>query len=217
MRQFVQARRDLFLLLSLLLVILLYPLLDKSDLKRIVLGGLMFVPLLLATVRMAQIKGWVWPTVLLMASAVVCAALSIFVSNPVVVGLKWGLLAAFFGVCALGLFSYLREAHTIGGGHLYTAITIYLLIGLQWFALYSAIDVLSPGSIRHSASLAGDRHAELLYFSLITLSTVGYGDVVPVHGEVRMLAALEGIVGVLYIAITVALLVSAYRPRSNVV
>jgi Ion channel len=177
----------------------------------------MFVPLLLATVRMAQIKGWVWPTFLLMASAVVCAALSIFVRNSIVVGVKWGILAAFFGVCALGLFSYLRKAHTIGDGHLYTAISIYLLIGLQWFALYSAIDVLRPGSIRHSASLASDRHAELLYFSLITLSTVGYGDVVPVHGEVRILAALEGIVGVLYIAITVALLVSAYRPRSNVV
>jgi hypothetical protein len=54
-----------------------------------------------------------------------------------------------------------------------------------------------------------------LYFSLITLSTIGYGDVVPVQGEVRMLAALEGIAGVLYIAITVALLVGAYRPRSS--
>ena len=42
-----------------------------------------------------------------------------------------------------------------------------------------------------------------------------YGDVIPVQGEVRMLAALEGITGVLYIAITVALLISAYRPRSS--
>jgi hypothetical protein len=86
---------------------------------------------------------------------------------------------------------------------------------LQWFALYSAIDIISPQSIQHSASAAADRHAELLYFSLVTLSTVGYGDVVPLKGEVRMLAALEGVAGVLYIAITVALLVSAYRPRAK--
>jgi Ion channel len=215
MRQFVKARRDLFLLLSLLLVILLYPLLDHGDVQRIVLGGLMFAPLLLATVRVAQIKGWVWPAVLLMACAVVCAAISIFLPFSIVVGLKWGILAAFFGLCATGLFSYLREAHTIGDDHLYTAISIYLLLGLQWFALYSAIDVLSPGSIQHSMSATADRHAELLYFSLITLSTIGYGDIVPLQGEVRMLAALEGITGVLYIAITVALLVSAYRPRPN--
>jgi hypothetical protein len=80
MRQFVQARRDVFLLLSLLLVILLYPLLDHGDVQRMVLGGLMFAPLLLATIRMAQIKGWVWPAVLLMAGAVLCAVLSI--SSP---------------------------------------------------------------------------------------------------------------------------------------
>jgi hypothetical protein len=62
MQQFVQARRDLFLLLSLLLVILLYPLLDQGDAQRVVLGCLMFAPLLLATIKMTQIKGWVWPT-----------------------------------------------------------------------------------------------------------------------------------------------------------
>jgi Ion channel len=215
MRQFVQARRDLFLLLSLLLVILLYPLLDRSDVQRVVLGGLMFAPLVLATVKMAQIKGWVWPAFLLMAAAVLSAVLSILFPSPIVVALKWGILAAFFGLCAIGLFSYLRSADAIDDGHLYTAVSIYLLLGLQWFALYSVIDVLSPGSIQHNTSAAADRHAELLYFSLVTLSTIGYGDVVPVQGEVRMLAALEGIAGVLYIAITVALLVSAYRPRSN--
>ncbi len=215
MRQFAQARRDLLLLLSLLLIILLYPVLDRGDVQRMVLGGLIFAPLLLGTARMAQIKGWVWPTVLLMTSAVVCAALSIFFPSPVIIGLKWAILAAFFGTCAIGLFSYLRKAHTIGDGHLYTAVSIYLLLGLQWFALYSAIDVLFPGSFKHSPSGTADRHAELLYFSLVTLSTVGYGDVVPLLGEVRILAALEGIAGVIYIAITVALLVSAYRPLAE--
>jgi len=215
MRQFVHARRDLFLLLSLVGVILLYPVLDRGNLQRLFLGGLMFAPLILATVRMAQIKGWGWPAVLLMAGAVLSAGLSIFFPFPKLVGLKWGILAAFFGTCAIGLFSYLKNAENIGDSHLYTAVSIYLLLGLQWFALYSAIDVISPQSIQHSTSAAADRHAELLYFSLVTLSTVGYGDVVPLKGEVRMLAALEGLTGVLYIAITVALLVSAHGPRAK--
>jgi hypothetical protein len=215
MRQFVQTRRDLLLLLSLFSIILFYPMLDRGDLQRMLLGGLMFVPLLVATTKMAQIESWVWPSAVLMVCAVVCAVLSIFFPNAIVVGLKWIILAAFFGLCAIGLFSYLRKAHTINDGHLYTAISIYLLLGLQWFGIYSAIDVLSPGSIQHSAAIKAGRHAELLYFSLVTLSTIGYGDVVPVQGEVRILAALEGVAGVLYIAITVALLVSAYRPRST--
>jgi hypothetical protein len=215
MRQFAQARRDLLLLVSLVLIILLYPLLDKGEIQRLFLGGLLFAPVILATVRMAQIKGWVWPAVLLMSGAVLCAVLSIFFPIPIIIGMKWGILAAFFGLCAIGLFSYLRKATTIDDSHLYTAVSIYLLLGLQWFALYSVFDVLSPGSMHHSVSATADRHAELLYFSLVTLSTIGYGDVVPLQGEVRILAALEGIVGVLYIAITVALLVSAYGRGQN--
>jgi hypothetical protein len=175
----------------------------------------MFAPLLLATVRMAQIKGWVWPTILLMTAVVISAAASILFPSRVSIGLKWGILAGFFGLSVMALFSYLRNARAVEDGHLYTAVSIYLLLGMQWFAIYSAIDVLNPGSIQRSASAAADRHAELLYFSLITLSTIGYGDVVPLDGEARMLAALEGIAGVLYIAITVALLVSSYRPRAN--
>jgi hypothetical protein len=215
MRHSSQAWRDLFLLVSLLLVIVLYPLLDSSEVRGVVLGGLMFAPLLLATVRMVQIKFWMWPTLLLMTAVVISTIVSSIFPVQRLIGLKWGILAAFFGLSAIALFSYLKNARTVDNGHLYTAVSIYLLLGMQWFALYSAIDVLSPGSIQRSASAVGDRHAELLYFSLITLSTIGYGDVVPLHGEARMLAALEGIAGVLYIAITVALLVSAYRPRAE--
>jgi hypothetical protein len=210
-----QTWRDFFLLLSLLLVILLYPFLDRGEVRRLVLGGLMFAPLLLATVRMAQIKVWVFPTILLMGAVVVSTVASTVFPSRMSAGLKWGILAAFFGLSVIALFSYIKNARTIGNGHLYTAVSIYLLLGMQWFAIYSAIDVLSPGSIQRSASAAADRHAELLYFSLVTLSTIGYGDVVPLHGEVRMLAALEGIAGVLYIAITVALLVSAYKPPAS--
>jgi ion channel len=215
MRHFFQAKRDLFLLLSLLLIILLYPLLDRGEIRRMVLGGLMFAPLLLATVRMAQMKVWVWPTVLLMTAVVISTVVSTLIPVRTLIGLKWGILAAFFGLTVIALFSYLKSARSIQDGHLYTAVSIYLLLGMLWFALYSVIDVLSPGSIQHSASTAVDRHAELLYFSLITLSTIGYGDVLPLRGEARMLSALEGIAGVLYVAITVALLVSAYRPRAD--
>jgi voltage-gated potassium channel Kch len=59
-----------------------------------------------------------------------------------------------------------------------------------------------------------DRQTELLYFSLVTLSTIGYGDIVPLSGTARIVTALEGVTGVLYIAITVALLVSRFKHES---
>ena len=213
MLQRATSRPDLLLLLSLVLVIVVYPLLDHGDIRRAFLGVLMFVPLLLATIRLSERKGWVWPTALLMAATFLTAVANTFFPHPALEGLKWVLLVVFFGLTVYGLFPYLKNARTVTDAHLYTAVSIYLLLGMQWFALYSAIDVFLPGSILHNGATLADRHSELLYFSLVTLSTIGYGDIVPINGEVRMLAALEGVAGVLYIAITVALLVSSYKQQ----
>ena len=210
-----QSRPDLFLLLSLLLVILIYPVLDHDGLRRLVLAVVMFVPVILATVRLSQTKGWVLPSILLMSSASLLSLASAFFPNRTLIGMKWAVLAAFFALTVVGLFSYLRNAHTIMSAHLYTAISIYLLLGMQWFAVYNAIDVFRPGSFLFNSATIADRQSELLYFSLVTLSTVGYGDIVALDSEVRMLAALEGVAGVLYIAITVALLVSAYKESAQ--
>jgi ion channel len=208
-----QARWDLLLLLSLLLLILLYPVLDHGEIRRIILGIVLFVPVIFTTIRMSQINAWVWPPIVLMCCSFGLAVADAISPNRTLRGIKWGTLALFFGFSVVGLFRYLRNSRSIRTPHLLTAASIYLLLGMLWFALYSSMDVFLPGAFQHSASVVTDHQTELLYFSLVTLSTVGYGAIVPLHGEVRMWAALEGITGVLYIAITVALLVSSYNQR----
>ena len=131
-----------------------------------------------------------------MSGAFIFSVANTFFPNRVFDGIKWVLLTAFFGLSVVGVFSFLKGARSVLNAHLYTAVSIYLLLGLLWFALYSAIEDFYPGSILRSSSMAmAARPSELLYFSLITLSTVGYGDVVPLYAEVRILAALEGITG----------------------
>src|SRR5882762_7084998 len=68
--------------------------------------------------------------------------------------------------------------------------------------------------VTHSAAGTIDRPSDLLYFSMAAL-TLGYGDIFPVSGVVRMLSALEAGSGALYLAITVALLVSAHKQRNR--
>jgi len=212
-----QSRPDLFLLVSLLLAILLTPVLDRDGWRRLVLAVVTFIPVLLSTVRLSQMKVWVWPSVVLMVinmiNMIFVVAGNTF-SSRALTGIRWGSLAAFFALTAAGLFSYLRSSRIVTQHHLYTAVNIYLVLGLLWASLYLAMDAFSPGSIQIGGHPA-ERATELLYFSLITLSTIGYGDIVPVGGEARILAALEGMTGVLYIAITVALLVSRFRTEPS--
>ena len=209
-------RPDLLLLLSLLLLILLHPILDRGTLRRFLMELLIFVPVVLATLRLSQIKTRLWPTRFLMLAAMIVAVLGYFSKSPVLTTTKWALLAVFFAMTVVGLFGFLRHAREVTEEHLYTAVSIYLLLGLLWFSVYCAIDTYYPGSILQGGSMLTHREDQLLYFSLITLSTIGYGDIVPVDPEVRMLAALEGLIGVLYIAITVAILVSAFRHQHDV-
>ena len=177
------------------------------------LAAVTFIPILLSIVRLSQIKKWVWPSVLLaLGNAAFVVAGNTFPS-PTLTGIRWAFLAAFFGLTAAGLFSYLRNSRSVAQAELYTAVNIYLLLGLLWAAIYLAMDTFSPGSIRIGSN-AADRQTEVLYFSLITLSTVGYGDIVPLSGMARILTALEGVTGVLYIATTVAFLVGRFRNES---
>jgi Ion channel len=208
-----RSRPDLLLLVSLLLVILLNPIFDHGDLRKLILTAMTFVPVILATIRLSEAKRWVWPSVLLMLGAMIFGALSTFIPNQVLFAIKWGLLSAFYGLTVIGLFSYLKNARSVIGSHLYTAVSIYLMLGMLWAALYCAIDAMYPDSFALANNIPSHHQSELLYFSLVTLSTIGYGDVVPLHGEVRMLAAMEGVTGVLYVAITVALLVNSYKQQ----
>lgn len=89
------------------------------------------------------------------------------------------------------------------------ALAVYLLIGITSTVVYELIELLTPGSFTNLQGLSPDQvFAELNYFSLVTLTTLGYGDIAPVAPTARMLAALEAIVGQFFVAVVVGLLIS---------
>lgn len=207
--------QDLFLLFSLLLLILMHPVLAQGRWPRLALGALTFVPLIVATVRMANRKDLIWPLALLISAAMACGIGSYFSGSQILVVALWTILTIAFALAVVGLFSYLQKATAITAGHLYTAASIYLLLTLAFFALYTTIATIHPDAFEKTGAGPTRHSVDLLYFSLVTLTTVGYGDIVPVREEVRLIAGLEAAAGVLYVAITVATLVSGYKARSS--
>ena len=87
------------------------------------------------------------------------------------------------------------------------AIVLYLLLGLIAAFVYSALYTYDPGTFSKLPAGKGDI-GDWLYFSFITLTTLGYGDITPVARTARSLAMLEGLVGQLYPAIIIARFVS---------
>jgi hypothetical protein len=87
------------------------------------------------------------------------------------------------------------------------AVAAYLLLGIIWAHAYALVAHLRPGAFSGPVSPADGPRA-FFYFSFVTLTTVGYGDVLPVDPVARSLAMLEAVTGPLYLAILVARLVS---------
>lgn len=89
------------------------------------------------------------------------------------------------------------------------AVMLYLAIGLLFVGLYTLVDVFHPGSFK--GMVAADElplPSDFIYFSFTILTTVGFGDVVPVHPIARSLSNIEAIIGQLYPATLLAYLVS---------
>lgn len=89
------------------------------------------------------------------------------------------------------------------------AVLLYLAVGLVFVALFTVAGVLDPGAF--SGIAVSDRKSlssDLVYFSFATLTTVGYGDIVPLHPIVRSLCSIESVFGQLYPATLLARMVS---------
>lgn len=95
-------------------------------------------------------------------------------------------------------------------------VCVYLLLGTIWAVLYALAEVIAPGSF-NGIELANDNSWDTrwTYFSFVTLTTLGYGDVTPATNTTRVLAYTEAVFGIFYMAILVAGLVSAYLAENQ--
>ena len=148
--------------------------------------------------------------VVLVAASVGSTALAyVRPSTPVTV-VSFGVAWTF---CLLSIVLCMRYVLTRGRvtpNHLVGVTCVYLLLGVLWGLVYAAIHVVDPTALRPAdASQALDLD-DCLYFSFVTLTSTGYGDILPTTRLVRTLAYLESVAGQLYAAILVATLVSRY-------
>jgi len=84
----------------------------------------------------------------------------------------------------------------------------------MWVFLYNITEILHPGSFSLAAVLDAESKKALYFFSFVTLTTLGYGDITPVSGPARSLAMVEAIVGQMYIAVLIARLVGTHISQS---
>ena len=125
----------------------------------------------------------------------------------------------FMALLTLGiLYKVFSDDKPVTSHRVRGAIAAYLLFGITWSILYGILDqtLLNAFNVPAAAGLYGpDRQEQLIYFSFVTLATLGYGDITPVHGVSRMFAIMEALIGQLYPATLLARLVSLEVSHRN--
>ena len=207
--------RSLFLLLSVLTFIVLTSFLENSRTGEAFLVGSMYLTLVAATLELSERRVVFWsalPLAVISMILLLASHLAFNQNRPILLASDL-VLAAFLGLVSVSLFTYLGRPGAITTGRLYVSVSLYFLMSLSWYVFYRLVDTFQPGSFAEAGTPLVGRIApsKMIYFSLATLTTLGYGDVVAIRPAARILAALEGAAGVLYIAITVARLVAAYE------
>ena len=103
---------------------------------------------------------------------------------------------------------YVLQARAITPDQIYAGICMYIMLGFAFGAVFYLVNILDPKSFFMSTNVTGRDTPDLMYFSFVTLATLGYGDITPISNVARSLAVVEALVGMLFIAIFMARLVS---------
>ena len=159
-----------------------------------------------------KVAGRIWGATILLLGWVSIALVSFTSlgatpSGHVVPGL---MLATAYILSAVAIVraAFGRRMH--GPERIYYGISSYLLIGIAFASVHQRIAIIDPGSYHAGGSdVVVDRWVDFLWLSFSTLTTAGFGDVVPVSNAARMVSTLEAVTGVMYPAIFLARLVGA--------
>jgi voltage-gated potassium channel len=117
---------------------------------------------------------------------------------------------AFIAAITVAILVYTFRQKDISADVIAGAIVAYLLMAVMWSQIYVVLETAQPGSFNFPAEARESLQSLLRYFSLVTITTVGYGDITPAPPVARAFANLESVVGQLYLVIQVAWLVGMH-------
>ena len=206
--------RFFFLLITLMGLMVIEPLLFDATGIKFLLDIFLSAILLTSIYAVSEKKQVAIIAILLAVPKFASTWILIFITHPLL-----HLLDAVFGIIFMAYIIILILAHIfkqkdVSIETIYGAIVVFILIGLMWAFLYHLTEIIHPQSFTFAAEHITDLKKSLFYFSFVTLTTLGYGDITPVSSPAKSLAMLEAIVGQMYIAVLIARLVGTHISQS---
>jgi len=209
----IKADRFLFLLVSLLLLFVLRPFMEGLMGMRLLMDAFVTFVLIAGVYAVSEKKS-VFIIALTLALFTLAGSWSFhFLESPALQLLSEVAGAGFFAFTAITLMPYLFKARDITSDTIIGAICAYFLTGLMWAYVYAILEFLHPGTFYSSQALSLSTQS-LVYYSFVTITTLGYGDITPLTIQAQSLSLLEALFGQIYLAVVIARLVGIHITQS---
>ncbi|MCI0710834.1 MAG: potassium channel family protein [Chloroflexi bacterium] len=213
--------RIIYVLILVTIVQTLYPFTANNSQASIIVYNLLYASLMVAGTLVARENLWLTRFLIFLGVmwAVTGVVYALNQESIWVVFMTYGVFIAFESTIVQVLIRYIFAARTINRDVIFAAVAVYLLLGALFVPVYGIIETVSFSKMGEHAFVDGANPMgeddifpwqTFIYYSYATLTTMGYGDVLPVNMWARSAASVEAIVGVLYITIIMARLVALY-------
>jgi len=209
--------RFLVLLFALILLLVAYPYTPDNQLGAF-LGGMMSLLLLVAAIFAVKTHKIALIGSSILALIVIFLSVWAFISGVRGHPLVEASFFLFYALTTTVIFVEVIKEKDLTKNIFIGIVCVYLLIGTAFATLYDFVETILPGSFQFNTINAGEtpmRWRNLLYYSFTTLTTTGYGDITPTNSQAQSLSIIEGIIGVLFIAVFVARLIGMYNQRKK--
>ncbi len=214
-RGWVTDYRYTFLLVALLVLVLAPVVFDASDQRSLTFRVCSFGVMVFGILAVLQHRRTRVIAVALALLSSVAQGASLVYGPQFYPQLRLALFAAFFSFMGVIILRDVMRAEVITWDRIQGAVCAYLLIGVAWGVLYAWVGLRDPQAFSGAVEVGAHSGEPMVYFSFVTLTTLGYGDITPVSQTARTLAWLEAAFGQIYLVVLVAHLVSRQSIRSS--
>jgi len=217
--EFIQRRRFLVLLISLLFFLLLMPFLSETSIYSYSFDLSFSLVMIFCLYIIGHNRPLLLIAIILAASSIILNWIKAFSSlDYLLLAIDYFITMSFLALITIMALSYVIKDKVITNSTLCGAICCYLLLGLTWSFLYLLIDYFDPSAFTTLGTIQVLDDTSLqkyIYYSYITLTTLGYGDIVPNANLAKTFSWLEAVIGQIYLTVLIARLVGLHIAQKD--
>ncbi len=215
-QEILRSKERFFILLCLILgLLVIVPILNRFVTARIFLDIFLTAVVISMLYAISHKKVYVIAGLSLAVVMLASLWLQYFYPNKSIaaIGMLAGVL--FIAVIIANILGFILKSDEVNREIIYAAILLYLMAALLWAFVYMFLELVDPASFNIDLSQPGGHLLVFQYYSFVTITTLGYGDITPVTEVAKAFSVLEAVVGQLYLVVAVAWLVGMHVSRKS--